>query len=168
MRNSTSLLPCALILIASPALAQGNPRGEARATVSGKSVVIEYGRPSLKGRDMLAEAKVGESWRMGADAPTTLDTEVDLSFGPVAVPKGHYVLTATKGSDDKWVLNVLKLEQSDRGPGRTKIADVPLSASRLEASVETLTIDLEGEKDKGEFVMKWGHASLGASFSGKQ
>jgi hypothetical protein len=168
MRKPTSLLPFALLLIASPALAQGNPRGEARATVSGKSVVIEYGRPSLKGREMLAEAEVNRPWRMGADAPTTLDTEVDLSFGPVAVPKGHYVLNATKVADDKWVLNVLKPEQADRGPGRTKIADVPLSTSKLDASVETLTIELKGDGDKGEFIMKWGRASLGASFSGKQ
>jgi hypothetical protein len=167
MRKPMGLLPCALLLIASPALAQGNPRGEARATVSGKSVAIEYGRPSLKGRDMLAEAEVDRSWRMGADAPTTLDTEVDLSFGPVAVPKGHYVLTATKVAADKWVLNVLKPEPADRGPGRTKVADVPLSMSKLDASVETLTIELKGEKEKGELTMNWGHASLGASFSGK-
>jgi hypothetical protein len=135
--------------------------------VGGKNVVIEYGRPSLKGRDMLAEAEVDRPWRMGADAPTTLDTEADLTFGAFLVPQGHYILTATRVAEDKWTLNVLKPEPADRGPGRTKIADVPLSMSKLDTSEETLTIELKGGKNEGEFVMKWGHASLSATFTGK-
>jgi hypothetical protein len=62
---------------------------------------------------------------------------------------------------------VLKPEPADRGPGRTKIADVPLSMSKLDTSEETLTIELKGGKNEGEFVMKWGHASLSATFTGK-
>jgi DUF2911 family protein len=167
MRKPTSLLPCALLLIASPALAQGNPRGEAKTTVGGKNVVIEYGRPSLKGRDMLAEAAVDKPWRMGADAPTTLETDADLTFGAVLVPQGRYVLNATKVAEDKWVLNVLKAEPADGGPEKTKIADVPLSFSKVDTSVEMLTIELKGGKNEGEFLMRWGHASLAASFTGK-
>jgi hypothetical protein len=149
------------VAAAGSALAQGNPRGEAKATVAGKMVAIDYGRPSLKGRDMLGQAQVGQAWRMGADAATTLKTDADLSFGPVAVPKGEYVLTATKVDADKWSLNVLN--KADR----SKVADVPLTPVKAESSAETFTVDLKGEGSKGEFRMQWGTTALKADFAGK-
>jgi hypothetical protein len=149
------------LAVAGPAFAQGNPRGEAKATVAGKVVSIEYGRPSLKGRDMLGQAQVGQAWRMGADAATTLKTDADLSFGSVAVPKGEYVLTATKLEADKWSLNVLN--KADR----SKVADVPLAPAKGEGSAEMFTVDLKGQGSKGELWMQWGTTALKADFTGK-
>ncbi|HSD67869.1 MAG TPA: DUF2911 domain-containing protein, partial [Vicinamibacteria bacterium] len=149
------------VVVAGPAFAQGNPRGEAKATVAGKAVSIEYGRPSLKGRDMLGQAQVGQAWRMGADTVTSLKTEADLSFGSVAVPKGEYVLTATKVAADQWHLNVLS--KADR----SKVADIPLAPGKADASAEMFTVDLKGEKDKGELHMQWGTTVLKATFTGK-
>ncbi len=149
------------LAVAGPAFAQGNPRGEAKATVAGKGVSIDYGRPSLKGRDMLGQAQVGQAWRMGADAATTLKTDADLSFGAVAVPKGEYVLTATKVEPDKWTLNVLN--KADR----SKVADIPLTAAKAEGAAEMFTVDLKGEGSKGEFRMQWGTTALKADFTGK-
>jgi hypothetical protein len=147
------------LLAAAPVFAQ-NPRGEAKATVAGKAVQIEYGRPSLKRRDMLGQAQVGQAWRLGADSPTSLKTDADLAFGAVAVPKGEYVLRATKVADDQWQLNV-------EGKDGKKVADVPLASSKLDASVEQFTIDLAGEKDKGQLQLRWGTTALAASFTAK-
>jgi hypothetical protein len=148
-----------ILALAISAQAHGADRGEAKASVGGKVVVIDYGRPNLKGRDMLAQAEVGKPWRMGADAPTTLKTEANLSFGSAAVPKGEYVLTATKVAEDKWQLNV----KTDKA----KVAEIPLTVSKLPASVEMLTIEVKAEKDKGEFSMSWGTTALKADFSVK-
>lgn len=150
----------AVVAMTVPALAQ-NPRGEAKATVAGKAVAIDYGRPSLKGRDMLGQAQIGQAWRMGADAATTLTTDADLAFGAASVPKGEYVLTANKLAADKWQLNVLS--KTDR----LKVAEVPLTLGKLAQSVEIFTIDLKGEKDKRELVLSWGTTSLTASFTAK-
>ena len=150
----------AFTAFAIPVLAHGAERGEAKATVAGKTVTIDYGRPSLKGRDMLAQAEVGKPWRMGADADTTLKTDADLVFGGAAVAKGEYVLKATKVAEDKWQLNVLTKENA-------KVADVPLELAKAPASVEMLTIDLKGEKEKGTFTMSWGEVSLKTAFTGK-
>jgi hypothetical protein len=147
--------------VAAPVFAQTNPRGEAKATVAGKAVSIDYGRPSLKGRDMLAQAQVGQAWRMGADTATSLKTEADLAFGAVSVPKGEYILTATKVSADQWHLNVLG--KADRA----KVADVPLTTATLPQSVEQFTIALTGDKDKGSLELHWGTTALKASFIGK-
>src|SRR5512145_2467070 len=143
--------------VAVPSFAQTD-RGEAKATVAGKAVAIDYGRPSLKGRDMLGQAQVGQAWRMGADAATGLKTDADLAFGAVKVPKGEYILTATKVAADQWQLNILS--KADR----SKVADVPLAVSKLEASVEQFTIDLKADKDKGELKLTWGTTALGTTF----
>jgi hypothetical protein len=150
----------ALSALAVPVLAHGADRGEAKATVAGKTVTIDYGRPVLKGRDMLAQAEVGKPWRMGADAETTLKTDATLMFGGAAVAKGEYVLTATKVAEGQWQLNVLTKEKA-------KVADVPLELAKAPASVEMLTIDLKGEKEKGTFTMSWGDVSLKTAFTGK-
>ena len=150
----------AVLALAAPAFAQ-NPRGEAKATVAGKAVSIDYGRPRLKGRDMLGQAQVGQAWRMGADAATSLKTEADLSFGSVSVPKGEYILTATKVSTDQWHLNVLA--KADRA----KVADVPLTSAKAAAPVEQFTIDLTGAGDKGTLKMTWGTTALETGFTGK-
>jgi len=151
----------ALIGLAAPAFPQANPRGEAEATFAGKSVSIEYGRPSLKGRDMLAQASVGQSWRLGADAATSLTTEADLAFGEVNVPKGDYILTATKVGEDEWVMNVLAKDD------REKVADVPLTPAKSKEAVETFTIRLNGEGNEGRVRMLWGSTVLKASFTAK-
>ena len=146
--------------LAGPAAAQMNPRGEAKVTLAGKNVVIDYGRPSLKGRDMLAKAEVGQEWRMGADADTTLKTDANLVFGGAQVPKGDYVLRARKVSDTSWLLKVER-------PDGTTAAEVPLESTRLDNPVEVFTIDLTQDKGQGVFRMTWGDRALAARFTAK-
>ena len=159
MKKVIALWTAGLAVSASPLLAQANARGEAKLTLAGRSITIEYGRPSLKGRDMLGQAPVGEPWRMGADRATTLRTETDLSFGSTVVPKGEYTLTATKLDADKWQLNVADKEKA--------IAEISLMPSKRKESVETLTIELSGEQGQGVFSMAWGDTTLKAPFSVK-
>ncbi len=147
------------LALAPSATAQMNPRGEAKVTLAGKPIVVDYGRPSLKGRDMLGKAAVGDEWRMGADSATTLDTPVTLAFGAVEVPPGEYVLRAKKVSDKEWAL---KLEKD----GKTA-AEVPLKSAALDKSVEVFTIDLAEDKGKGVFRMSWGNLALEAPFTAK-
>jgi hypothetical protein len=155
-------LAVAVLAFSIPAFAHGHERGEAKAMISGKPVVIEYGRPMLAGRDMLGKAEVGRPWRMGKDAATTLKTDAELSLGGTSVPKGTYLLTATKLSEDKWQLNVATNDAEKR-----KVAELPLTASKVPASVEAFTIDLKGDKDKGELTLSWGTTALKGAFTGK-
>lgn len=156
--RAAALAAAALALTPTFVAAQ-NPRGETKVTLGGKAVSIDYGRPSLRGRDMIAQLEVGRAWRMGADAATTLKTDVDLAFGSLLVPQGSYVLTLTKAAADKWLLNVKA--------GEKAVADIPLVESKASAPVETLSIDLQGEKSAGEFQMSWGTLVLKAPFSAK-
>ena len=160
MKMLVALLSVALAGSAAPLFAQANPRGEAKLSLAGKSIAVEYGRSSLKGRDMLGQAPVGQAWRMGADKATTLMTEADLAFGSTVVPKGEYTLTATKLDGGKWQLNVA-------GKDKAKVAEIPLDPSKLNESVEVFTIELAGEQAKGVFSMSWGDVALKAPFTAK-
>ena len=160
MRHRALILSSLLAVsagLAVTASAQMNPRGEARVTVAGKPIVVKYGRPSLKGRDMLGRAAVGDEWRMGADAATTLETPVTLVFGQTRVAPGEYVLRAKKLSDKEWTLKLQK-------DGQTA-AEVPLTAAVLDASVEMFTIDLAQEKGQIVFRMSWGSTALTTRFT---
>lgn len=151
----------ALLAATLPLLAHGADRGEAKATIAGKLVSIDYGRPMLKGRDMLGQAEVGKPWRMGADGATTLKTAADLKFGQLAIPSGDYILTATKVSDDQWQINFAQAAD------KAAVGSVPLTSSKLETSVETFTIELEAKGDRGELELMWGTTALKVGFSGK-
>jgi hypothetical protein len=146
-------------LAASLATAQ-SPRGQAELAIGGKNVSVDYGRPSLKGRDMLARAAVGSDWRMGADAATKLVSEADLMFGEAKVPAGSYTLSATKLAEDAWRLNV-----QDKDGKRT--AEIPLKLSKLDEALETFTIKLQEKDGTGHFWMAWGDAALSAEFTAK-
>ena len=55
-------------------------RGQTSLELSGGKVSIEYGRPALAGRDVKSMLQPGMEWRMGSNASTTLDTNIDLKF----------------------------------------------------------------------------------------
>jgi hypothetical protein len=161
--RQTSALGAVLLMSAMPALAHGADRGKPTVTLAGKTVSIDYGRPLLKGRDMLGKAEVGKPWRLGADAATTLTAEADLTFGSLAVPKGTYTLTATKTSETAWVLTLTR-------PGKEnahgdKVGDVPLEVTTLPDSVEQLTIDLKAEGAGATLTVSWGKTALKTSFT---
>jgi hypothetical protein len=80
------------LLLAISCFAQGPARGKAELKAGAGSITIDYGRPILKGRDMLSQLQVGSFWRMGNNMATVLTTPVDLTFGSVKVPKGAYSL----------------------------------------------------------------------------
>ena len=92
---------------AAVALAQGDPRGTSSLTINGKTVSVEYGRPSLKGRTtdaLLGRLKPGRLWRLGADTSTTFKTDIDLAFGDVTIPAGEYSIWMQRQEDNSWKL----------------------------------------------------------------
>ncbi|MGH9335650.1 MAG: DUF2911 domain-containing protein, partial [Vicinamibacteria bacterium] len=85
-RSFIAIVSFAIMALPPLVLAQ-NARGTAETSLSGKKVSVEYGRPGLKGRDVLSEAPVGTIWRTGADKSTTFTTEADLSVGGKTIPQ---------------------------------------------------------------------------------
>ena len=158
VKRKTVLSSIFVFLVTSMIWAQDS-RGTAQASFGGKNVEIEYGRPALKGRDMLSRLPVGGSWRMGMNTATTLKTEATLVFGSESVAAGDYRLTAKRVGENDWHLVISK----DSGS-----VEVPLVTKTSTDSVETLSIELEAKSAaQGEFRMAWGTLSVSTTFAVK-
>lgn len=169
----TSAVVCAGAVLAA---AQGD-RGSAKLSLNGKTISVDYGRPSLNGRTverLLGQLPDGDSWRLGANKSTTFTTDGDLVFGDVTVPKGEYSLWAQKAGADSWKL-VFNSQHGQWGVGHDEkanydpaknVAVVPLKVEK-EGNAEQVTIKLENEGGGGEISIQWGNMDLSANFKAK-
>jgi hypothetical protein len=157
------LVLCFVLAVSS--FAQGT-RGKAELKAGAGVITIDYGRPTLKGRDMLAQLKEGESWRMGSNQSTTFTTPVDLMFGPTKIPKGSYSLFLKKQAANQFEL----IFNSETGQWGLKhdvskdFAQVPLKAAALPNPVEVFTIDLKPAPKGGIVILSWGTTQLSSEF----
>ena len=149
----------AIILALASAVAFAQvPRGKAEGTVGGAKLVIDYGRPSLGGRDMLAKAPAGTVWRLGADSATILKTSGDLVFDALTVPKGSYSLFAKRVDDKNWQL-IINEQTGQWGTQRDAAMDlgaVPMEWETTGDNAEEFTIEIAGDGDGGEIHFLWG------------
>ena len=152
-----------------PGLAEAaEDRGSAELILSGAEVSVSFGRPELKGRDILSLARPGMVWRLGMNKATLLSSSTDLDFAGVRIPKGEYSLFAKKRGEDDWVL----LVHSNTGLWGTSgydpandVAEIPLLFARTQDSEESLSIRLEKQSEtKAQLVVQWGDTQLRTAF----
>ena len=174
MKKVMIMLLSALVVatFAVSALAQGNPRGTAKLTLKGKTVSVEYGRPSLKGRSvdqLLSQLQAGEVWRLVADKSTTLSTGVDLAFGDTTVPAGDYSLWMQKQADNSWklVFNKQHGQWGTKHDAAQDAASAPLKQSQAAKPAEMVTITLAKAGAGGAITIEWGTMTVTAGFTAK-
>jgi hypothetical protein len=165
MKSKAVALCVSIALVAIPLFAQGN-RGTAEATIKGKKISIDYGRPNWGGQDRLGKAPVGFVWRLGMNQATHIETAADLMVGGKQVKAGKYTLWAKRTGQNEWVL----LFHPKTGvwgvpsPQEGFIAETPLKFEKTGSSVEQLTISLADSNGKAAIKILWGDASLTGSF----
>jgi hypothetical protein len=166
-RTALTILALATIVVGL-AWAQ-SPRGSSKATIGGSEVSVEYGRPSLKGRDMLGQAPVGTVWRTGADQSTTFTTSGDITVGGTDIAAGSYSVFTKRVSEDMWHL-VFNSETGQWGTSHDEsrdVAEAMLNWKKDGSPTEQFTIDVSGSGSSGEIALKWGPHVLSASIEGK-
>ena len=166
-----SLGLAALLAVVLP-LQAANARGKTEIMLNGKTVSIDYGRPTLHGRtvgEMLSQLKQGEFWRLGADSSTTFVTEVPLVFGSKTVPAGTYSLWAEKLAGNKWdlVFNKQHGQWGTTHDPKLDLVKVPLEESKASDSAEMVTIKLSEAGSGGHLAVQWGDLMLATNFKGK-
>jgi hypothetical protein len=138
---------------------------------------IDYGQPHLRGRQLHTGDLVpyDEPWRLGANAATTLTTDVDLVLGGATIPRGTYVLRALP-SRAGWKLLVEKNPGPSAMPAATDkppdvVATVDLKQSTLTAPLESFTMWLipstAAGAPHGELRFAWGTTMLSTAWTTK-
>ena len=162
------LLPCiTIVCLAASAWAQD--RGNTEVTIKGKKISINYGRPTLRGRDLLSMAPVGTVWRLGMNEATQIDTAADLTVGGKAVAAGKYTLWLKKTGDTTWALNFHPKTGVWGAPELRDgyIAEAPLKFEKAGDSAEQVTINLSENKGNAVIKIQWGTLLLSGSLGVK-
>jgi hypothetical protein len=156
----------ASLAFSAPASAQAQAdRGKAEMKAGAGAITIDYGRPSLKGRDMLSQLQEGAFWRMGRNQATVLQTPVDLTFGKTLVAKGDYSLWLKKTGDAfQLVFNSQTGQWGTQHDPAKDVYTVALTKAPLAAPVETFTIELAPAAKGGNLDLSWGATKLSAPF----
>ena len=157
---------CAALLFASALVFAQAARGKSELKTPNGSITLDYGRPSLQGRDMLSKLVVGNYWRLGKDEVTVLSTPLNLVFGSTKIPKGTHGLWLKRQEP-----NVFELVFNGQTTGHAMvhdsskdIASVRMARSILDKPMEALTIELLPAANGGSLVVQWGTSKLAADF----
>lgn len=165
-----------------------SPRGQAATQVGGAYVdgqfqngswiIVNYGRPILRGRQNMFGSgdTYGDGfllgapiWRIGADQSTRFITETDLTFGGQRLPAGEYSIFADLDADE-WTLVFstwgVKQTFQEETPGAlwgsygyTPDRDVlrtPMDVESIGMSADQLIITFtDMTQDGGNFTIWW-------------
>jgi hypothetical protein len=145
---------------------------EEDASLTGPArIAITYGQPHARGRRVEGGLiPMDTVWRFGANASTTLHTDLDITLGALRLPRGDYSLFVHY-TKDGWQMIV------NRGTGqwgtdrdaKQDIGRVPLTARTLAEAEESLSIYLVPEAGRpasgyaelrGVLRIKWGRTEL--------
>ena len=174
-----------------------SPRGEAstqiggeyegRRYMNGKWIVVDYGRPILRGRtgifgegDSYGQAANGGApvWRVGANKSTRFMTEADLKFGNDTLPAGEYSVFVDLKVDG-WTLifsnHTAKDNFRDSGDGLwgsynytpdKDVLRVPMTVEQRPLSFDQFTISFVNmTKMGGTLAMMWETTRATVDFS---
>lgn len=160
-----------LVVVTPSALLEAQaPRGKAELTLKGVTMTIDYGRPSIRGRDMLSQAPKGFVWRLGADEATRLTVTDRAVFGNMVLREGSYTLFVERTAEDRWTL-LVNSATGEWGTEHDRSKDfmgVPLKWEKGAKPTEVLTIDLTPENPNGAtaiLAIRWGENVLKQRFS---
>ena len=189
-RFSTALFLLAFLLLgASDAFSQrpSSPRGEASTQIGEAWIIVDYGRPILRGRTGIfgSDEDYGTMvtgpapvWRAGANKSTRLHTEVPLMIGDVQIAAGEYSVFVDL-SQDGWtfILSTHAAKDSGRAPGDgiwgaygytadKDVVRVLMTVSEMTHSADQFTIGFFDVTEAGGILsMMWEHTMASVPFT---
>ena len=137
-----------------------SPAAMAATTLAGKSIVIHYNTPSMRGRIIMgAIVPYGQVWRTGANPATSFVTAGDLRIGNLKVPAGNYTLyTLPAAPGTPWLL-ILNKQTGQWGTVYTPGMDLgrtPMQSAKLPSPQDVMSISFEKTRTNStELHVKW-------------
>ena len=177
----------AVLSLGTTAWAQAEtPRGTASATVGGKKVTIDYGRPALKGRsidELLKQLPEDRMWRAGENQVTTLTAEGDITIGGKSIPAGKYSVYVNAPAAGDWSIAINRdlgiplgklwdkapdnmknepwphLEGYQKNIATKEVARAPMKSGKAGSAAELFTVDLKPAGTGATLTLAWGDRS---------
>ena len=148
------------LFFASPA----SPPATASYNQGGLDIRIDYNQPSKKGRLIFGEESAGalqpygQYWRLGANAPTEITLDQDVTFGGKSLAAGTYRMYAVPGAD-AFELHL----NSDTGAffgaeepdGTLDVLSVRVPVQKTDSVVETFTIEISSSDTGATIAFSW-------------
>ncbi|MGB7761165.1 MAG: DUF2911 domain-containing protein [Bryobacteraceae bacterium] len=166
-------------LAASVALAQPphytSPAATTIVDFGGKQIRISYHSPSMHGRQIFGGlVPYDKVWRAGANQATLLHTDLDLTIGNLAVPKGDYSIYILP-EEKQWTLIIntqtgqwgIKMGGDTTEDPAKDLGRVAMTMSKPAAPVETFAITLVKDGDQGKLAMAWENTVATVAFAAK-
>jgi uncharacterized damage-inducible protein DinB len=160
-----------LAIALSPAVAQNKTPASPPATATGKigeaTISINYGSPSVKGRQIWgALIPYGKVWRAGANKATVFETDKDLTIEGKTLVAGKYSLFAIP-NETEWSIifnsetgqwGTKKGGEANRDPAKD-VLTVAAKSQKSSAMNEKLQYDVTANG----FVLKWDNLEVPVS-----
>jgi hypothetical protein len=139
------------------AIGQLSRRDTVRAAIGGADILIEYGRPRVRGRTIMGGiVPWGEVWRTGANAATGFTTGADLLLGGAAIPAGSYTLYSLPRPDGaELIVNRQTGQWGTEYDPSLDLVRVPLTRRTLPAPVEEFTIAIDSADGGARLRFAW-------------
>lgn len=148
-------------------MGQLSPRDTVRATIGNAHLVIDYGRPHKRGREIFGGVVPwGEVWRTGANAATGLTTDADLKVGGTIIPKGSYTLWSLPSKNGaKLIVNSETGQWGTDYHADKDFARLDLATEALAQPVETFTIAIDPAAGGGVLRLRWDRTQYSLPFT---
>ena len=142
-----------------------SPPAKTEGVADGAKLVIDYSKPSAKGRKMLGGIEpFGNVWRTGANEATTFEVDRTVKIEGKELPKGKYALFTIPG-ENEWTI-IFNKTSEQWGAYDYKEADdalrVTVKAGKTDKFVETFDIAIEGKK----VILRWENTQVAFSVKG--
>ena len=148
-------------------LGQMSPRDTVHATIAGARLMVDYGRPHVRGRKIFGGiVPFGEVWRTGANAATQFSTDRPLIFGRDTLAAGTYTLwTQPTATGVSLIFNRQTGQWGTEHDPAQDILTVPMERLKASQPTEVFTIRIEpAGGSEGLLVFEWAEVRWEARF----
>lgn len=135
-------------------------RDTVHAQIGNAMFMVDYGRPLLRGRQLLGDViPYDRIWRTGANAATQFTTSAPIKLAGLAVPAGTYTLfTMPHTSGVDLIVNKQHGQWGTEYNGNLNLGVVRVNSETPAAPVEAFTISIiPGDAKHGTLVIEWGN-----------
>jgi hypothetical protein len=132
-----------------------SPSSELKQVVGVTNFTVQYSRPGMKGREIYGElVPYSKIWRTGANAPTKIAFDTEVTFAGTAVPAGEYVLF-TIPTEDEWTVIIYgdsNVASAGAYDSKNDVARVSVEPVELSSTVENFTIGFDSLRDESAIL----------------